>query len=509
MVQAARAGLQSASVLVPLRAQRVEQQIDQALSGAGVNWKDVPEAIKQSMRKDAEAALRSGKSLDSTSLSRLLDFQRVGALPTRGTLTLDPIQITREQNLSKIGANSNDSGLHGLAKVQNENNNALIGTINRLGAGRSDDAHSVGERAISALQGGIKREKQSIDHLYEQARDSAGRSFPLNGNEFTSKANRLLDDALLGGALPSSVSQHLNRIALGEVPFDIAYAEQLKTAIGKLQRASGDGQARMALGLVRQALDDTPIMELGKSGLAGGPTTASANPLYAGGTQIGEQALDAFNRARLANRTMMERVDRIPGLKAVYEGTATPDDFVQRYVINRSAKTVDTGNLAEELRRNDPDTLEAVRASLAAHLKSAAIGNASDETARFSAAGFNRAMLALGQRKLQQFFSSEEIAQLKAAGKVSQYTSAQPVGSAVNNSNSGALLMGRGLDLIDRLAAKVPLLGLGPTISGVTRNMQQHSAQSIGPALLQRTKQKASRLPGVTFGTLIAAEEQQ
>ncbi|MET4574981.1 hypothetical protein [Ottowia thiooxydans] len=168
------------------------------------------------MRKDAEAALRSGKSLNSTALSRLLDFQRVGAMPTRGTLTLDPIQITREQNLSKIGANSNDSGLHGLAKVQNENNSALIGTINRLGAGSSDDAHSVGERAISALQGGIKREKHNIDQLYDQARDSAGRSFPLNGNEFTSKANRLLDDALLGGALPSSVSQHLNRIALPE-----------------------------------------------------------------------------------------------------------------------------------------------------------------------------------------------------------------------------------------------------------------------------------------------------
>ena len=504
LVQAARAGIQSASVLMPIRAGRVEQQIEQALGNAGVNWAEVPEGIRQGMRAEVAQALGSGQTLDAGALARLLDFKRVGATPTRGMLSLDPVQITREQNLARMGANSTDTGLHGLAKVQNENNAKLIESMNGLGAGVIDDAHAVGARAMGALQHGLDADKSAIDALYSQARDSAGRSFPLDGHAFTTQASRLLDDALLGGALPPSVSQHLNRIAAGEVPFTVDYAEQLKTAMGKLQRASNDGQTRMALGMVRQALDETPVMELGRAGPAAGARATGSTQPYAGGVELGEQALDAFNRARLANRDMMQRVERIPGLKAVYEGEAAPDDFVQKYVISRSAKTADTERLAQELRRSDPQALDAVRGSIAAHLKASAIGSAMDETGKFSASGYNRALLALGQRKLAQFFDKDEIAQLKAVGKVAQYTTVQPVGSAVNNSNSGALLMGRGLDLLDRLASKVPLLGLGATVSGVTRHVQQRQAQNIGQALVRRPVQEGRRLPGVTFGALMA-----
>ena len=505
-VPAVRSGLQWAGKLLPGSALQVEQQLAQTLGRAGVDWADVPEGIRQGMRAEAERALSAGQSLDADALSRLVDFQRVGATPTRGTLTLDPAQITREQNLARMGINSTDTGLHGLAKVQNENNAALITAMNRLGAGAADDAHSVGARTIGALQRGLDADKAAISDLYGLARDSAGRSFPLDGHNFTTTASKLLDDALLGGALPPSVQQHMNRIAAGEVPFTVDYAEQLKTAMGKLQRATNDGQTRMALGLVRQALDDAPVMELGRAGPAAGARALGGAQPYAGGVELGEQALGAFSRARLANRDMMQRVERIPGLKAVYEGSAAPDDFVQKYVISRNAKAADTGRMADELRRSDPTTLEAVRGGIASHLKAAAIGAASDETGKFSASGYNRALLALGPRKLGQFFSPEEIAQLKAVGKVAQYTTVQPVGSAVNNSNSGALLMGRGLDFLDRLASKVPLLGIGPTVSTVTRAAQQRQAQNIGPALARRAAQDAGRLPGATFGTLMTLE---
>ena len=504
--QVARSAAGAVNRMLPFGAHTVDQQIEQAIGRAGVNWQDVPEHIRQNLRAEAARAMGAGDSLDAGALSRLLDFQRVGATPTRGTLTLDPAQITREQNLARMGINSTDTGLHGLAKVQNENNAALISAMNRLGAGAADDAQAVGARTIGALQRGLDTDKAAISDLYGLARDSAGRSFPLDGHAFTTTAGKLLDDALLGGALPPSVQQHLNRIAVGEVPFTVDYAEQLKTAMGKLQRATNDGQTRMALGVVRQALDETPVLELGRAGPAAGARAVGGGQPYAGGMELGEQAREAFSRARLANRDMMQRVERIPGLKAVYEGSAAPEDFVRKFVISPSAKTAETGRLAEELRRSDPQALEAVRGSIASHLKAAAIGSASDETGKFSASGYNRALLALGPRKLGQFFSPEEIAQLKAVGKVAQYTTVQPVGSAVNNSNSGALLMGRGLDFLDRLASKVPLLGIGPTVSTVTRAAQQRQAQNIGPALARRSAQDAARLPGATFGTLMTLE---
>lgn len=502
--QAARSTAGAIGRMMPVNAQAVEQQVQQALHRAGVDWQEVPERIRQGLRAEAAQAMGAGDALDGAALARLVDFQRVGATPTRGTLSLDPVQITREQNLSRMGANASDTGLHGLARVQNENNRTLIDAMNRLGAGSADDAHAVGERAIGALQRGLDSDKVAVDALYSQARDSAGRSFPLDGNAFTTQASKLLDDALLGGALPPSVSQHLNRIAAGEVPFTVDYAEQLKTAMGKLQRAASDGQTRMALGLVRQALDDTPVMELGRAGPAAGARAVGNTLPYAGGTELGEDALKAFNIARLKHRSTMKRIERVPGLKAVYDGKAAPDDFIARHVISRSAKVEDVTRLAAELRRSDPAAMNAVRGSIAAHLKQTALGSAADETGKFSASGYNRARLALGERKLSQFFDKDEIAMLKAVGNVAQYTTAQPAGSAVNNSNSGAMLMGRGLDLLDRLASKVPLLGVGPTVSGVTRGVQQRQAQNVGAALVRRTAREGQQAPALTFGGLMA-----
>ena len=157
-----------------------------------------------------------------------------------------------------------------------------------------------------------------------------------------------------------------------------------------------------------------------------------------------------------------------------------------------------------------PDQAEA-QEGIAQHLKTAAIGAAADETGKFSSSNYNRAMLALGQRKLAQFFSKEEVAQLRAVGKVAQYTTVQPVGSAVNNSNSGAMLAGRGLDLLNGLSDKVPLMGIGPTVSGLTRSAQQRQAQSISAALTRKTQstsQQSTRESRLTFGALMSSTEE-
>ena len=117
-------------------------------------------------------------------------------------------------------------------------------------------------------------------------------------------------------------------------------------------------------------------------------------------------------------------------------------------------------------------------------------------------------MIALGPRKLQAFFTKEEIAQLKAVGKVAQYTTAQPAGSAVNNSNTGAMLAGHGLDFLDRLAGKVPMVG--DIVQGAVRGRQQAQALDVGAALTrQQTRQqrKQGQSPRMTFGALMAAME--
>jgi hypothetical protein len=57
----------------------------------------------------------------------------------------------------------------------------------------------------------------------------------------------------------------------------------------------------------------------------------------------------------------------------------------------------------------------------------------------------------------------------------------QPAGSAVNNSNSGALVIGRGLDMLEAAAEKLPLVG--ESITGVIQGMQQRQVMAPRNAL--------------------------
>lgn len=466
------------ALVTPENPQAVDQQIQLVLRGSGVDWSQIPERVRQSVRAEVQQALNTGGGLNADATRRLIDFKSVaGTTPTRGTLTQDPVQITREMNLAKTGANSTDLGLQRLPGLQNQNTNALLAALDDAGARNAPDAFSTGQRLIGALQGNIDASKARIGGLYDAARDTAGRSAQLDGATFTRTASQLLDDKLLGGALPKSVETHLNRIARGKVPFDVNYAEQLKTAIGNLQRASNDGQTRMALGVVRQALDATPLRAAPQVNPGNLPAVPGTVPPSS--TTLGAESIQAFNRARTANAAFMKRVESTPALKAVMDG-AEPDRFVQQFVVGSGATVADVRAMSRALAGN-PDAMSAVKANIAAHLKAAAT-NGTDDVAKFSSAAYNRALNGIGDRKLSAFFEPEEIAQLRAIGRVGTLMQAQPAGAAVNNSNSGALLLGRAMTALDSLSGKLPL-GADTMIQGILRGQQQGSALNVPAAL--------------------------
>lgn len=484
------AGRRAVNSLLP---KDLELRFNRVLSDAGLDASTLPERVTRSLRAEMDSALRSGREMRPDAVRRLADFRTVGATPTRGMITQDPVQITREQNLAKIAANTSDSQLAALPRIQNQNNATLINNLNEAGAGNALDPYATGERVIGSVERSLAGQKGNIDTLYSAARDTAGRSVPLDGAAFTVRANDALDQALLGGALPADVRNHLNRIAKGEVPFDVNYAEQLKTAMGNLQRNSSDGQTRMALGVVRNALEDTPIL----------PGAA---------TNLGEESIGAFNQARAANRQMMGRVEASPAVKAVYEGTAQPDQYVQKFIVGSGASVRDVRNLRAEL-GDDMEAVNAVRGNMLDWLKTRAVNGAADETAKFSQSAFNKALGSIGTRKLEQFFNADEIASLRALGRVSSYMQAQPVGSAVNNSNSGALLAGRGYDMLKAVAGKIPFgesAILNP-LRNIDVSLSQRRALNVAPGLLNTTARPSVPagaqylLPGAAMGGLLAA----
>ena len=226
-------------------------------------------------------------------------------------------------------------------------------------------------------------------------------------------------------------------------------ADQLKTSLGNLARNSSDGNVRTAVRLVRQALDDTPLQVAEKINPGNLPVAPAGVPPST--AQAGQQSIDAFNAARRANREWMQRVEGNPALSAVVDGIE-PDQFVQRFVIGKGATASDVRSLRAEL---DPQAAQQMRDHLVRYLRDKATGGDTDVT-KFSGKAYRDALRDL-DAKLPAFFTQEEIQHLQDIGNAAKYMQAQPAGSAVNNSNSGALVIGKGLDMLDRAAGYVPL----------------------------------------------------
>ena len=462
---------------------QIDAAIESAIKSSGMTMQDLPANVRNQLHNDIRQALSHGE-LSPDATRRLADYRLIGATPTRANLTLDPAEITQQRNLAKIGANSSDPTLQRLSQIQNQNNKLLTQRVNELGA--ETDPVTASEKVIGSLSKRNEAAKSEIGAKYAAARGTEGRSAALDPSKFTQKANDLLDDALLGGKLPGDVRAKLNQIATGKMPFTVDVAEQLKTRIGDLQRASADGSERQALSLVRQALDDTPLIE-----------------------GQGQVAIDAFNKARAANRAWMQVVEKTPALEAVRD-SVEPDKFVQNFIIGGGEKSTVRSvlNLKEQI-KSDTEAMEAVKGAITNFLKSKALSGAADEVGNFSQSGYNRAVASIGERKLRMFFSPTEVAQLKAIGRVASYEQVQPVGSAVNNSNTATTLVSTMLDKIGNssLLRKIPFgaeLAANP-VKSISVNVRATKALDASRAIA--TKQAGTKkLPHVLIPLLLEEE---
>ena len=499
---AATAGNKVTQLLTPktVQLERADQQISMILNRSGIDWAQVPERIRQGMRQEVSEAMNTGQPLSPDALRRLLVFRRAEVTPTVGQLTQDPGMITREKNLAKTGANSTSQSLQSLPGVENRNVASLLRQLDEAGAAPQQGAEiSAGSAAIGSLRGVVGRAKQNIGDLYSQARDTSGRSLPLEGATFTRRANELLDQNNVGSFLPPDLVKKMNAIAAGEYPLTVDVAEQLKTSAGNIARGAADGNVRAAVRFFRQALDETPLQGQARVNPGNLPAVPGTVPPS---VNAGEKSIAAFNEARKANREWMQRVERNPALAAVVDGVE-PDKFMQRYVIGDGATAADVRALRDEL---DPGAVQQMRAYLVRHLKDKATGGDEDIT-KFGGKTYRDALRAL-QNKLPAFFNEAEIQKLRDLGDAAKYMQAQPAGSAVNNSNSGALVIGRGLDMLEAAAQKVPVVG--SSITGIIQGAQQRQVMAPKNALLQFSQPKnkaAARINPLLAAAVAPAEK--
>jgi hypothetical protein len=286
------------------------------------------------------------------------------------------------------------------------------------------------------------------------------------------------------------------------VPFDVNALDNLMTTIATASRSTNDGNVKAALKLVRDAIDKTEIKPI-KADLGGGLVTAETGAALRAADAQPKELLDALNKARAAHRERMAWQESSKPVEATVNGMQ-PDQFVRKFVLSG-----DVADAAAVARSGDP---AATKTAILTYLKDKALGGQSDELGTFGAKTYNQTLKNIGDDKLKLFFSPDEIVELKRLGRAASYMTTQPKGSAVNNSNSGALMLGVGIDAIGAMGG-LPLVGtaVGATVAAP---LAKAGAKKLFGSVASKADQKealnlanalATRVPGMALGEKVTS----
>lgn len=479
-----RRAVSGARSLIPGQQQAIQQRLDQriniVLEQQGIDPATITPAMRSALREQVGRALNTGGELNPEAVARLADYTRLNLTPTRARLTLDPFDVTQEENASKLAAATGSRDAR-LPQIANENNRRLISIIDEMGGARPADTYGQGNAAIAPIVGRNSAMEQAASGLYRQARDSAGRPALMDHVAFTQRANRALDEAMLGHALPTDVHNRLNRIAQGqEGPFSVEYVETLKKQLNSLSGSTNDRAAQRAISTVRNALEDTPLM--GAPSVNPGNLPAVAGTVPPSPQIAGREALEAFAQARAAHRERMQWQESSPVIQRAIDG-AIPDTFIQQNILSKAAGFDGVARAAETINQN-PAARDAVRVSIVQHLKDASIGKGgTSQTGNFSGRNVEAALKDIGDRKLGLFFEPAEIETMKAMARTGAFEVFQPRGSAVNNSNSAAGIGAIVSSIVDRVR---PVTNKIPGVNIVAEYGLLGPAESFAASAMQR-----------------------
>jgi len=357
---------------------------------------------------ELRAAL-AGKNLDTSFIRHIeADSLPIPVRLTEGQSTGDIIKISQEQN--RRGKDPE------LARRFNEQNGQLIENINEIRQRAAPDVY--GTKTIENSQAIIDRYKTmdeasnvSIRDAYKKLEEANGGKFPVDGVALANNAEALLGKKLKTEFLPPSIKSQLDRFKAGE-PMTFEQFEAMRTNIAtEIRKAerSGDGNAEMALSLVRQTLEDLPL----EKGAAG-----ALKPIA--------------DQARSLAKQRFKMLEKDPAYKAAVNDTVAADKYIDKFVINGVNKNIRT--MVDHLGRNS-EAHQHMAAGTTNWLKDKA--GIVDETGNFSQAAYNRALKKLDDvNNLQEIYTAEAAGQLKTLGNVARYTQFQPRGAFVNNSNT-------------------------------------------------------------------------
>ena len=346
------------------------------------------------------------RQIDLRALESHLQAERLGLGPdffTEGQATQNPGALSFEMN---------ERGKYpALSERFNQQDAKLKAAVDRL-----HDRATQNEVGGSTYAHGVEQIKQykeiddvrnaDIKQKYKALKDAAGGNFPIDAPQFVRNAKDLLNENLKAEFLPATIEKQINAFEDGKI-MSFQNFESLRTNLADEMRKaerSGDGNAKFALSLVRQALEDLPLV------------------------QEAQGLKSIADQARNAARQRFDALKADSAYAAAVDD-AHPDTFIKKYVIDAPAANV---RLMRDTFGNGSIGALNIESALINHLREK---GGLVEKSNVNQATYNKTFKAL-EEKLNVGAKPETVEDLRVLGDVLYKTKAQPTGSFVNNSNT-------------------------------------------------------------------------
>lgn len=440
-------------------------EVKPAMAGVGAaqtaNDVILKEAISRASPQVAqELSKLKPNEISVTALERVMDAD---TLPVPIQLTKG--QVSRDPKLFSDEMNSRAKNPE-LSQRYNQQNAQLVENIDAIKEKASPDVYGTnvvenGQSLIdSYLDLDIAR-KADIDAKYQALRDAAGGEIPIDAVKFADNAYASLKKNLKTEFLPASIKSQLDSFKKG-TPMTFEQFEAMRTNLASEMRKAdkaGDGNAEFALGKVREALEDLPLV---------------------GETKELKILADS---ARSAAKQRFDLLTDDKAYKAAVNGKVYADDFINKFVIGGKKKDIDT--MVSHL-GVDSQARQVMAAGIVNWLKSKA-GILNDGSGTFSQKGYNKALESIDP-KILNIVGPEVNQQLKSLGNTARAIQERPAGGYVNESNTFVSAMGEKAANVAEKGANYFIGGGVVPVGTMTRNAissvkeGQRAKESLKPA---------------------------
>lgn len=379
----------------------------------------------------AEVANTPPEKLNTDILDKHLKSAQFGINLSKGEITQEPGQWTKEYNSQKAGPeysahveDVNDKLIQGLDDIRREASPSAV----------SNDAGKNGQQLIDLEKQYAAPKQAEIKQAYDDLIAANGGKFPVDGQRLAGNVREALDTNLKTGYAPQLEAQ-IQKFADGRRQMTGQDFESLRTDTAAIMRGN-DPLATQAARVIRGELEKLPLQEKFNSDtlqMEGG--FKAVKPLADKARALNSAWHDEVD----SNPTLAAALDDYKGQRFVKAGEKSPlaEDFIQKHIVNGSAADL------EQLQKrfaNNPDAQEVIAAAPLNYLKKRAGIDPYENRGDFSQKGYNTALAEV--RPNLDYLVSPEIKQRALdLGDTAYLAKHQPKGATPNRSGSALELI--------------------------------------------------------------------